>query len=168
MAKDPRRLGDPGTAAFQVDKYPFYLLNRLVGRYNVVIAARLRTIGLDIPYWRVLMVLGQDSPRSIGQLAEAAVIPFSTMTRIVQRMNGAGLTAGTPLERDGRVIEVSLTDEGKTKLAQAREITAPIYARIIEGFSVEQFEALTHGLNVLYDNLADLVPQRRNGASPSS
>jgi DNA-binding MarR family transcriptional regulator len=160
MAEDPRRLGDPGTDSFQVDKYPFYLLNRLVSRYRLVIDARLRTIGLDIPYWRVLMVLGQHSPRSVGQLADAAVIPFSTMTRIVQRMASAGLIASTPLERDGRVIEVSLTDAGRRKLAEAREITAPIYARVIEGFSIEQFEALTENLNALYDNLADLVPRR--------
>lgn len=164
MAKDPRRLGDPGTAAFQVDRYPFYLLNRLVSRYNVVIEARLRTIGLDIPYWRVLMVLGQRSPRSVGQLAEAAVIPVSTMTRIVQRMAAAGLIACTPLESDNRVIEVSLTPEGNEKLGEARRITAPIYAQVIEGFSIEEFEALTGSLNRLYDNLAGLVPARkRNG-----
>jgi DNA-binding MarR family transcriptional regulator len=162
MAKDPRRLGDPGTAAFQVDKYPFYLLNRLVSRYRLVIDARLRTIGLDVPYWRVLMVLGQHAPRSVGQLADAAVIPVSTMTRIVQRMAAAGLIAGTPLARDARVIEVALTDEGRRKLAEAREITAPIYAKVIQGFSIEQFEALTESLNALYDNLADLVPQRRS------
>jgi DNA-binding MarR family transcriptional regulator len=163
MAKDPRRLGDPGTRAFQVDKYPFYLLNRLVSRYNAVIDPRLRAIGLDVPYWRVLMVLGQQSPRSVGQLADAAVIPVSTMTRIVQRMTAAGLIAGTPLKRDGRVIEVSLTAQGERKLAEAREITAPIYARVIDGFSLEQFEALTCSLNALYDNLADLVPTRRRG-----
>ena len=167
MAKDPRRLGDPGTAAFQVDKYPFYLLNRLVSRYRLVIDARLRTIGLDVPYWRVLMVLGQQSPRSVGQLADSAVIPVSTMTRIVQRMAASGLIASTPLERDGRVIEVSLTDEGRRKLAEAREITAPIYAKVIDGFTIEQFEALTESLNALYDNLADLVPQRRSGGGRS-
>jgi DNA-binding MarR family transcriptional regulator len=166
MAKDPRRLGDPGAAAFQVEKYPFYLLNRLVSRYNVVIAARLRTIGLDIPYWRVLMVLGQESPRSVGQIAEAAVIPVSTMTRIVQRMAVAGLVASTPLERDARVIEVSLTADGRGKLGEAREITAPIYAGVIQGFSVEQFEALTSSLNALYDNLADFVPPRRLNPRP--
>lgn len=36
---DNRVLADPGASAFQVRKYPFYLLNRLVSRYNVVIEA---------------------------------------------------------------------------------------------------------------------------------
>ena len=160
MVKDPRELGDPGTRAFQVDKYPFYLLNRLVSRYNVVIEARLKTIGLDIPYWRVLMILGQKSPRSVGQLAEAAVIPFSTMTRIVQRMSGAGLITCAPLEKDNRVIEVSLTGAGESKLAEARALTAPVYARVIDGFSIEEFERLTASLGRLYDNLGDLIPAK--------
>lgn len=161
MEKDPRKLADPGTAAFQVDRYPFYLLNRLVSRYNLVIEAQLRTIGLDIPYWRVLMVLGQQSPRAVGQLAETAVIPVSTMTRIVQRMTAAGLIRSTPLESDNRVIEVALTKQGENTLAQARALAAPIYAKVIDGFSVEQFQALTDSLSALHDNLTELVPPRK-------
>ncbi|HEY9553924.1 MarR family winged helix-turn-helix transcriptional regulator [Allosphingosinicella sp.] len=165
--KDPRDLGDPGTAAFQLEKYPFYLLNRLVSRYNVVIEARLKTIGIDIPYWRVLMVLGQKSPRGVGQLAEAAVIPFSTMTRIVQRMVTAKLVVCRQLESDNRVTEVTMTSKGKQKLSEARMITAPVYAQIIRGFSIEDFEQLTHSLDRLHGNLAPLVPGKRNGDSLS-
>lgn len=169
---DARELGNPGTGAFQVDKYPFYLLNRLVSRYNVIIEVRLKTIGIDISYWRVLMILGQKTPRSVGQLAEAAVIPFSTMTRIVQRMAGAGLIACTPLESDNRVTEVALTSEGESKLAEARTLTAPVYAQVIKGFSIYEFETLTASLGLLYANLAELLPAkgtaaRRPGAETS-
>lgn len=157
---DARDLGDPGTGAFQVDKYPFYLLNRLVSRYNVIIESRLKTIGIDIPYWRVLMILGQKMPRSVGQLSEAAVIPFSTMTRIVQRMAGAGLIACTPLESDNRVTEVALTREGESKLTEARTLTAPVYAQVIKGFSIEEFETLTASLGLLYANLEELLPAK--------
>jgi DNA-binding MarR family transcriptional regulator len=160
---DSMQLGDPGTSAFQVDKYPFYLLNRLVSRYNVVIEARLKTIGLDIPYWRVVMVLGESAPRSVGQLAEAAVIPFSTMTRIVQRMAGAGLIRTTPLEADNRVIMVSLTAAGEKKLGEARALTAPVYARVIKGLSPREFDSLINKLGLLYDNLADLLPAKSPG-----
>ncbi|MGV2494976.1 MarR family winged helix-turn-helix transcriptional regulator [Pelagerythrobacter aerophilus] len=163
--QDPRELGDPGTAAFQLEKYPFYLLNRLVSRYNLVIEARLKAIGIDIPYWRVLMVLGEKSPRSVGQLAEAAVIPLSTMTRIVQRMVTAKLVACRPLERDNRVVKVTMTAEGKRKLSEARTITAPVYAQIIQGFSIEDFEHLTNSLDQMHTNLEVLVPGRRNGDS---
>src|SRR5690606_39438221 len=70
MARDLRPLGDPGSESFQVDRYPFYQLNRLVSRYNTVIEAQLRRIRLEIPTWRVLMILGQQEPRPVGQNAK--------------------------------------------------------------------------------------------------
>ena len=65
--------GNPGDSAFRVKRYPFYLLNRLVSRYNSIIDQRLRAIGLDIPSWRVLMILGESSPRGAREIAHLAV-----------------------------------------------------------------------------------------------
>ncbi|RZF63524.1 MarR family transcriptional regulator [Sphingomonas populi] len=154
---DQRSLGDPGSAEFQVDRYPFYLLNRAVSRYNIVIGARLRAIGLDIPNWRVLMVLGEHAPRSIGQIAEASVINLSTMMRIIGRMSDAGLVTSAPGSEDARVTEVDLTQDGRVKLAEARAATAPVYANLIEGFSATDFDRMIGLLNRLHDNL-DRVP----------
>ncbi len=154
---DNRILGDPGTPAFQVEKYPFFLLNRLVGRYNGIIDGRLRAIGLDIPYWRVLMILGEHSPRGVRDIAIAAVIPLSTMTRIIQRMAAAGLVAAGSSAEDARVTEVSLTPLGEAKLAEARAATAPVYARIIRGLTPRDFDRLIALLDRLHDNLDDPI-----------
>lgn len=155
---DDRRLGDPGSAAFQLDKYPFYLLNRAVSRYNIVIEARLRTIGLDIPNWRVLMVLGERAPRSIGQIAEACVINLSTMMRIIGRMKRALLVTSAASKTDARVTEVFLTAQGRAKLDEARAITAPIYQAVIGGFSAREFDQMIRNLRRLHDNLG-LIPE---------
>src|SRR5579863_3169014 len=167
MSVDLRHLGDPGTADFQVHKYPFYLLNRLVSRYNSIIEARLRTIGLDIPFWRVLMILGEHAPRGIGDISEAAVINLSTMTRIVQRMAQAGLVRCTPRTDDNRVTDVCLTALGEKKLAAARKITAPVFAAAITGFSQREFGQTIEMLNRLHANLAPLLHRsgRRAGQS---
>lgn len=157
---DNRILGDPGTPAFQVEKYPFFLLNRLVGRYNGVIEPRLRTIGLDIPYWRVLMILGEHNPRGVRDIASAAVIPLSTMTRIVQRMAAAGLVSVADSADDARVTEVSLLPLGEAKLAEARGITAPVYAGIIRGLSARDFDRLVALLEQLHANLQQFEPAR--------
>jgi len=116
---DKRPLGDPGTPHFQMSNYPFYLVNRLTSRYNQVIESRLKDVKLDIPSWRVLMVLGEANPRGVRDLADAAVIPLSTMTRIVQRMSAAGLVRSAVSAADARVTEVHLTDLGEAKLAEA-------------------------------------------------
>jgi len=158
---DARRLGDPGTPAFRVEKYPFYLLNRLASRYNAIITERLRGLDLDVPFWRVLMILGEEAPRSIGAIAEAAVINVSTMMRIIQRMTEAGLVACRPRPDDARVIEVFLTKPGNAKLAKARKLTAPVYAAAISGLSQGDFLALTTLLDRVYHNLTFPKPRKQ-------
>lgn len=150
---DDRIAADPGTSDFQLGKYPFYLLNRLVSRYNGVIEPRLRAIGLDVPYWRVLMILGTGSPRGVRDIAKSAVIPLSTMTRIVQRMAAAGLVGLQASEDDARVTMVSILPLGIDKLAEARAATSPIYARIIRGLSADDFSRFIGLLDQLYRNL---------------
>lgn len=154
MTEDLRAFGDPGSTDFRVDCYPFYLLNRAVSRYNVLIDAELRQIDIDIPTWRVLMILGERAPQPIGQVAKLAVINISTMMRIVERMTKAKLIESIPSASDGRITELNLSSDGRRKLARAREITAPIYKQLIRDFSAKEFASLLGLLNRLYDNLA--------------
>jgi DNA-binding MarR family transcriptional regulator len=153
MHEDLRPFGDPGSDAFRVDAYPFYLLNRAVSRYNVVIEAELRRIGIDIPTWRVLMILGEQTPLPIAQVARSAVINLSTMMRIVERMAKADLIATTRNPDDGRATDLSLTAAGRAMLVAARDATAPLYRKLIRGISARDFSKLLGLLNLLHDNL---------------
>jgi len=151
--------GDPGNSAFRVKRYPFYLLNRLVSRYNSIIDQRLRAIGLDIPSWRVLMILGEKSPRGARELAEAAVINLSTMTRIIQRMSASGLVTTAVSQDDARVTLVALAPLGESQLALARQATAPVYSHLITGLEPDEFEKLIALLDRLHDNLEPIAPR---------
>lgn len=157
MAEDSRTLGDPGTPLFKVDKYPFYQINRVAGRYNALIDARLRQIGIDVPSWRVLMILGEAMPRSVSQIAERAVINLSTMMRIIQRMQRDGMVVTGRHPEDARVTEVTLTRLGEDRLSEARKITAPIYKELIEGFSERDFDMLIALMERLSGNLARIA-----------
>jgi DNA-binding MarR family transcriptional regulator len=159
-AGSPRAFADPGNARFSVQHYPFYLLNRAAGRYNQIIEAALRPLGVDIPTWRVLMILGEASPRSIGVVAETAVINVSTMTRIVQRMERAGLVACAAQTSDKRVTHVHITPAGQKAFEAVRSAAAPIFQAATLGFSDQDFVALTDLLNRLHDNL-DLALKAR-------
>lgn len=153
MSEDLRPIGNPGSADFRLEAYPFYLLNRAASRYNVEIEAALRELGIDIPTWRVLMILGEKEPLAIGQVSRSAVINLSTMMRIVGRMEKAGLIVVAPSAHDRRVKEIGLTALGRDKLADARKVTAPLYERIITGFSAADFARLLDLLARLHDNL---------------
>ena len=151
---DLRPFGNPGSEDFRVEAYPFYLLNRAVARYRQVIERELRRIGVDVPTWRVLMILGEHEPEPIGRIAANAVINVSTMTRMIERMEKAGLVRTMQSSQDGRVTEVALTEAGRERLASARQVTAPVYERAIEGFSAPEFGRLLKALDRLHDNLA--------------
>ena len=150
---DLRPLGDPGSPDFQVDAYPFYLLNRALSRYNTVIEPELRKIGIDIPSWRVLMILGEQSPLPIAQVARSAVINLSTMMRIVERMARAGLIETAPNAQDGRATDLSLSPKGEETLLAARGATAPLYRKLIRGISARDFGKLLGLLEQLHENL---------------
>lgn len=157
-APDNRVLGDPGTDAFRIDRYPFYLLNRLVSRYNVVIGARLKVIGLDIPQWRVLMVLGEKRPLGVSDIADRAVINLSTATRIVQRMAQAGVLSVRTSRDDSRVTEADLSEKGLLLLTEARKATTPVYKSVIQDFEAENFDILIESLGRMYSNLEECEP----------
>ena len=155
MAEDLRALGDPGAEQFKVDCYSFFQLNRILGRYNVVIEAELKKIDIDIPTWRVLMVLGEKSPQPLGQIAKMAVINLSTLMRIIERMSQAKLVESSSSPTDGRINQLGLTPAGRKQLAAARALTAPIYQKLIRDFSAKDFSNLLTLLNRLYTNLGD-------------
>jgi DNA-binding MarR family transcriptional regulator len=162
---DNRVLGNPGTDAFHLEKYPFYLMNRIVGRFNVLIQRRLKSAGIDIPYWRVLLVLGEQSPRSVGQIADATLINGSTMMRIVQRMQRDRLVLCSPGRSDRRITDVALTATGRRTLRGARVKVGPIYSRLINEFSSGDFDQLLSLLGRLQSSL-DATAGMRRSAGP--
>ena len=58
---------------------------------------------------------------SIGDLAEALGLAQSTTTELVQRAEEAGLVERESGARDGRVVEVRATEEGRRRLARTFE-----------------------------------------------
>ena len=66
--------------------WPFYWITQVAAKYERVIEVRLKELELDIPSWRVLMLMQEDKPRSISFLADQCISKQPTLTRIVYRM----------------------------------------------------------------------------------
>lgn len=158
MTRDRRQTGNPGSSNFAIADYPFYQLNRTVSRYNILIERLLREIQLDIPTWRVLMILGEASPQSVSQIAERAVINISTMVRIADRMKRSGYVLAEPSTQDRRVTQLDLTELGHERLAAARQLTAPLYHQAIAGFSGQDFGRFLDLIERLHANLGMPAP----------
>lgn len=158
---DPERWrrSDPADAAFRLETSPFYWLTRVSGRYLLEMERRLKAIGMDVPRWRVLMILAETEPASIGELAERSVIKLFTMTRIVQRMEVAGLVVTSPRATDARVTEARMTAAGRAALVRVRGEGSDVFAAAFTGIDGAEIDALIAMLRRVFDNLSAPRPK---------
>ncbi|MBB96062.1 MAG: MarR family transcriptional regulator [Rhodobacteraceae bacterium] len=143
----------PHEAGFHKADWPFYWITQTSSRYMQVMEQRLKDIGMDIAYWRVLMSLYEDQALSISEISTFCIIKPNTATKIIQRMTAQGLVTTAPSERDGRRTEVRLTEAGHTMRREARAIADEIFARAFEDLSREEQMVLNLLLEKVFNKL---------------
>lgn len=144
----------PPSRAFSFRTWPFYWLARANGRYLHNMENALKALHLDIPRWRVLMVLHQEPCASVSEIADHAIAKLPTMTRIVQRMQADGLVTCRARPSDGRVTEVMLTEAGQIAAAQAWAAADALYGKTFQRMTKSEIATLNRLLEKLFSNLA--------------
>jgi MarR family transcriptional regulator, 2-MHQ and catechol-resistance regulon repressor len=83
----------------------------------------LRTSGLTPTQYNLLSRLGEraDKGVKVSELAQLLLCTKGNATRLVQRLAQQGLVEVGGDANDQRVVRVALTDEGASRLAQARQ-----------------------------------------------
>ena len=149
----PRRRADPADPSFELEHSPFYWISRVSGRYVLDMGAALRRVRMDVPRWRVLMILHEHNPASVSSIADLAVIKLSTMTRIIQRMQTEGLVTCNPRASDARVTEVRLTPAGSEAVEHVRGQASRIVGHALHDISDKELTTFIGVLRRLFDNL---------------
>ena len=144
----------PGHDGFDLREWPFYWLTQAYGNYIANLEATLKEIELDVPRWRVLMLLEGGDARSMSYLATEAITKLSTMTKIIQRMQDDKLVETRQRATDQRVTEIVLTGNGRRARVLARQQAEQIYARAFRDLSAEDLQHLNQLLTKLHTNLS--------------
>jgi DNA-binding MarR family transcriptional regulator len=129
----------------------FRALRRARGR-----AAQAHSDGLSLAQFQLLDVLGDDRPRTVGQLAEAGGVAQPTATRMLEGLERAGVVERSPAAEDRRCVLVSLTAPGREALAAKRAEVGAVRARLAASLTAaEQRDAavLLRRLSVLMEDL---------------
>ncbi|MEA3180926.1 MAG: hypothetical protein QOI59_4449 [Gammaproteobacteria bacterium] len=153
LPPDAKTRGDPAHPEFRIADWPFYLIARTAGRYEMDMAQALRRVAMDVPSWRALMLLHESSPSGVSEMAESAVMRLSTMTRVVQRLQKSGLVRLTTRSADARVTEVHITASGEQALQQVRAVASRIYQSAFEDLDGAEIETLNGLLRRVFSNL---------------
>ncbi len=150
---DAKTRGDPAHPEFRIADWPFYLIARTAGRYEMDMDQALRRMGMDVPSWRALMLLHESSPSGVSEMAERAVMRLSTMTRVVQRLQKSGLVRLATRAADARVTEVHITPNGEQVLQQVRTVASRIYQSAFEHLDSAEIETLNGLLRRVFNKL---------------
>lgn len=143
-----------GVAEFRIENWPFYWIARVSRRYADDVDALLKGAGLDVGRWRVLMILSEFHPASIGQLADHAIVRLPTMTKLIARMERDSLVRTEERESDRRVKDVFLTDQGKDMLEVARSLADQVFRTAFDGIPPTELVKLNRLMARIYGNLA--------------
>lgn len=147
---------------FQIDRWPFYWLAATSAQYHEVLERALKARGLDIPRWRVLMLLEAGAARSVSYLAREAISKLPTMARIVQRMEVDGLVETGPCIDDARVTRAKLTRRGQAARRTAWREAHRVFDKAFEGITDKEREQLNLTLAKLFENLQALAQQGKS------
>ena len=113
---------------------------------NVVSIYRpvLEPLGLTHPQYLVMLALWERAPRSLGELAAELAMEPATLSPLVKRLEAQGRVVRTRRPGDERVLEISLTPDGRALRERALEVPAQIMAQV--GMDAEGLAALRDGL----------------------
>ena len=136
-----------------LDDFLPYLLNRISNRLNTDLNEELKSLGVSLPYWRVLAVLHVHDGRTIGEMSVYTVIEQSTLSRIVDRMEKADLVVRRPNQQDARVVEVFMTDAGRAAFERIMPVAMRHYRRAVDGLSDEENRVLLSALHRVLENV---------------
>jgi DNA-binding MarR family transcriptional regulator len=101
--------------------------------------------GLPLTHYEVLLHLG-NAPGCrlrMSDLAQSVLLSQSGVTRLVDRLEAAGLVARSPCAEDRRVLYAQLTDAGRARLETARPThLAGVRARFLSRFDDDELAFL--------------------------
>ncbi|WP_395104494.1 MarR family winged helix-turn-helix transcriptional regulator [Actinomadura sp. SCN-SB] len=102
----------------------------------------LRPLGIDVRGYTMLLTLRTYGPSSQRRLIDMTGIDKSTMVRLIDELEHAGLVRRERTPQDRRAYSVTPTPEGERVLAEAREIAADVGERIFGRFRPDERDQL--------------------------
>jgi len=99
--------------------FPLYATSRLITRlYQPLLA----DLGITYPQYIVMLVLWEEDSLSIKEIGERVQLNTNTLTPLLKRMQELNLIIRSRHSKDERVVQVNLTQAGRTLKTKALEI----------------------------------------------
>lgn len=125
-------------------------LRRAARSITHVYDAALRPLGLRATQFTVLNVVCALAPAAVTEIADAAIIDRTTLTRSLALLEREGFLRAVP-SGDGRERRYALTASGERVLARARPLWEETQARVARVLGRERLDRLLDDLEGLVE-----------------
>ena len=117
------------------------------------ITPALNKAGVNIQSWRVLIALYQGGKQTVGDLSELTSINFSTLSRVLDRMEDKNLARRQRGADDARSYTVILTSKGKAVTEKILPYAKDLEVLATSDFTEAELNKLRELLSKLYMGL---------------
>lgn len=151
----PRDAPLPGEGPRGAAGHLGYLLRQAQAAFRQAGDAALADLGLTLPQFALLTLVGAYGPVSGAALARLSLQTPQTVDAVLKNLAKAGLVARAPDPVHGRVLNATLTPPGRVRLAAAKRRINALEERLTAGLGAAEERAVRGWLAAV---ARDLLP----------
>lgn len=111
-------------------------------------------LGITYPQYLVLLLLWQQTPRTVKDIGNALYLDSGTLSPLLKRLEKRGLVNRLRDIEDERLVNISLTAAGYALKEQVRDLPETLFCQV--GLPLEEFGSLIERLHKLTGHLTAL------------
>ena len=142
-----------------LEKFPFFWISQVNGKYAQLIDKSLKKIGLDNTKRKIILSLNALNEANITEISNLSTIKLTTATKAIYRLVDEDIVTIFSSPFDERISMVKLTDKGYDLVEQINQINKITLAGILNSFEEEELLQLNTQLKKIFD----LMPTRLIG-----
>ena len=129
-----------------------YLMRRILTTVAGEIEREMGPNGLTNAQWIPLFKLSIGSASTVAELARECQLDAGAMTRLLDRLETKGLLRRVRSSEDRRVVNLELTDDGKSAAQQIPGVLCRVQNAHMKGFSHAEWQTLKSLLRRILEN----------------
>lgn len=143
-----------------------FLVHQINARIAQVSNQLFRRHGIDVYSSRILVILLERREVRIGELVGLMVLPQSTVSHQIQRLERRRLVRRRRTREDNRSVAVTLTPKGRLIAQECNGLSRAVYGAMTGVFSRSEIEELRGRLRTLFATLTRFGEEQSGEAAP--
>jgi DNA-binding MarR family transcriptional regulator len=144
-----------------VEGHSGFLLRQAWLAFSGAMEAALKQQGLTPAQYGALSVLARAPGSSGADLARGSNTTPQAMNGVITTLEREGLIERNPHPTHGRILQVTLTDEGRRRLEAANPVVRALEAAIEENFTAKEIETVKRWLVASAEKLQTKTARQR-------